>query len=128
MHSSHVQVLVDSGALGYFAWLIFILGVARLVYKRTKRKKDISEIARMQNVENLLVVFVILFRSLLGHVLVAHQLNMMIFLAIYIYATTYREQQDEVEENEDEDTQDKTVQNKSKVPILAYKKTVNSDR
>lgn len=91
MHSAHMQVLVDTGALGYLAWIVFILGMAATVYKNYRRVNKADVIAQMAAVENILIVFVILFRSVLGHVLVSHQLNMMIFLSIYLYSALHLE-------------------------------------
>ena len=85
MHSGHMQVLVDTGALGYVTWLTFILGVSVTVYKNYRSCNEIDERTRMLAVEYLLVVFVIIFRSVLGQILVSHQTNLMIFLSIYVY-------------------------------------------
>jgi O-antigen ligase len=85
MHSSYLQVLVDTGTLGSIAWLIYILGMSTKTYKYYRHVGKSDELTRMSAVENLLVVFVIMFRSFLGHVLVSHQLNLMIFLSIYLY-------------------------------------------
>lgn len=86
MHSSHMQVLVDTGALGYIAWLIFVFGMSARTYKNYKCADKSDDATRMVAVEHLLIVFVILFRSVLGHVLVSHQLNLMIFLSVFLYS------------------------------------------
>ena len=86
MHSSHMQVLVDTGVLGYIAWLTYVMSMSAVAYKYYRHVGKSDEPTRMLAVENLLVVFVILFRSVLGHVLVSHQLNLMIFLSVYLYS------------------------------------------
>lgn len=85
MHSSHMQVLVDMGAVGYAAWLVFVISTFAVVFK-VMRKSIHFPADRYLAVEGMLVVFVIIFRSFLGHVLVSHQQNLMIFFAVYIYA------------------------------------------
>lgn len=85
MHSSHMQVLVDLGAVGYLFWVLFVFGSGMVVY-RNYRYTRVLKVNNPVAVEALLIVIVILFRSILGHVLVTHQLNLMIFLSIYIYA------------------------------------------
>ena len=85
MHSSHVQVLANLGAAGYIFWFIFVFGASVAVYRNHKHS-NLMKVNDPLAVEALLVVFVIVFRSFLGHVLVTHQLNMMIFLAVYAYA------------------------------------------
>jgi O-antigen ligase len=105
MHSAHMQVLVDMGAFGYLAWISFVLGVAYIVYRnfsQTGRRSSDYD----YTVEAGLVVFLIIFRSFLGHVLVTHQFNMMIYLSVYIYAmssiilrSTSLIQKDSTEEN-----------------------------
>jgi len=85
MHSAYLQVLVDTGALGSIAWLIYVFGMSAITYKYYRYVKKSDEPTHMFAVEILLVVFVILFRSFLGHVLVSHQMNLTIFLSIYLY-------------------------------------------
>lgn len=85
MHSSHMQVLVDVGFLGYVAWLVFVLGAAaRTFFVFRRQPKSGAEYVTLVAVT--LVVFIILFRSVLGHVLVSLQTNLLIFFAVYLYA------------------------------------------
>lgn len=85
MHSSHMQVLVDVGLVGYLAWLAFVISASVIIFRNISESPQRSA-GRYRAAEAGLVVFVILFRSFLGHVLVTHQYNLMIFLSIYIYA------------------------------------------
>ena len=87
MHSAHMQVLVDMGAFGYIAWISFVLGVLYIAYKNFSQTGRYSR-EHDDAVEAGLVVFMIIFRSFLGHVLVSHQFNMMIFLSVYIFAVS----------------------------------------
>jgi len=85
MHSAYMQVLVDLGFLGILAWVIFVAGMSLTVYRNFKftrihAKDDYIAIIA------LLVMVVILFRSVLGQVLVVHQFNLMIFLSLYVYS------------------------------------------
>ena len=73
------------GGLGYLAWLAFVVGTGVLVIRVVKRSATVP-VDRYPAVEAALIVFVIVFRSFLGHVLVSHQPNLMIFFAVYIYA------------------------------------------
>jgi O-antigen ligase len=85
MHNAHMQVIVDSGYVGYIVWLCFLLSSVWIVWRYywvIKRQTN-TELKRYV-LECSLVIFVIFFRSFFGHVLVSHQQNIMIFLAIVI--------------------------------------------
>lgn len=85
MHNAHMQVIVDSGYLGYITWLFFLLPSVWLVWAGFwKIRRRIYEEVTRYHLECSLVIFVIFFRSFFGHVLVSHQQNLMIFLAIII--------------------------------------------
>ena len=85
MHSSHMQVLVDVGLVGYLAWISFVISASVIIFRNIPCFPQGSR-GRSRAAEAGLITFVILFRSFLGHVLVTHQYNLMIFLSIYIYA------------------------------------------
>ena len=85
MHNAHMQVLVDSGYIGYMVWLGFLLPSIWIVWSwfwRQSRKLAVEE--NRFYLECSLVIFIIFFRSFFGHVLVSHQQNLLIFLAIVI--------------------------------------------
>jgi O-antigen ligase len=85
MHSAHMQVLVDMGFLGYAIWLVFVFGMAAAIYRNYRYSVSRGQTGHY-SVLAVLVMVLILFRSFLGHVLVAHQFNLMIYLALYIFA------------------------------------------
>ena len=85
MHSSHMQILVDVGLVGYLAWISFVVSASVIIFRNIPRFAQGTS-GRSRAAEAGLITFVILFRSFLGHVLVTHQYNLMIFLSIYIYA------------------------------------------
>lgn len=90
MHSSHVQVLVDSGLVGYFFWLIFIASIAwktttSLVRRHLPEKTEADRF----HIEAALVVFMLLLRSTTGHVFVALDFNLMIIIALFLSIAKY---------------------------------------
>ena len=94
MHSAHVAVLVDSGAPGYIFWIIFVMTPAFLLVRRLVSRKYIySENYWGLHVETTLVMFIIVFRSFLGAVLVLHHFTFLVYCAtiIYIYLMSYRQ-------------------------------------
>lgn len=90
MHSSHLQVLVDSGLLGYFFWLLFVVPIAWRVIKSLVRRHlpERTEVDRF-HIEAALIVFMVLFRSLNGHVFVAHDFNLLVYIALFLGVTGY---------------------------------------
>jgi O-antigen ligase len=85
MHSGHMEVLVNSGFAGYAAWLCFLLPVAWRLFLRMRRRHFDNEDDWGFHVEAVLVAFVILFRSLMGAVLVTHQINLLVYAALLLY-------------------------------------------
>lgn len=85
MHNAHMEVLVNTGLLGYIPWIIFLVGVAAYVWKNFRMCRRVPA-ERLFAVMAMLMTFVILFRSALGHVLVTHQMNTLVLLSIYLYA------------------------------------------
>ena len=85
MHSAHMGVMVNVGFLGYMVWLVFVFGVALFTYKNTKLISN-EPTEFLFSVTLLLVLVIYFVRSFLGYIVVTHQLNMMIFLSIYVYA------------------------------------------
>lgn len=91
MHSAHMQILVNNGVVGYAAWLIFVIAVVYAIARAyTAIRRGVKEEQGRFNLELALVAFVILFRSLLGHVLVTHHFSFMVFLAVFIAAVGQR--------------------------------------
>jgi O-antigen ligase len=89
MHSGHMQVLIDSGLVGYILWLMFVVSMLFLPISVLKKKvlSMKTEIGRF-HLEVTLIMFVIFFRSFLGEVLVTHEISTMLFLGGYIYVLT----------------------------------------
>lgn len=90
MHSSHIQVLVDSGLIGYFFWFLFVASIAWRVIVSLFRKHipERVETDRFQ-IEAALVVFMLLLRSFTGHVFVALDFNLMVFVALFLGVSIY---------------------------------------
>lgn len=90
MHNSHVQVLVDSGLVGYLFWLLFVGSIAWLVTVSLVRRHmpARTETDRFQ-VEAALVVFMLLLRSSTGHVFVALDFNLVVFVALFLSISRY---------------------------------------
>lgn len=88
MHSAHIQILANNGITGYLAWLIFVLATVAGILKALLRTPGgmRGEEGRLR-LEMLLVAFVIVFRSFLGHVLVTHHFSFLVFLALLVCAT-----------------------------------------
>ena len=87
MHSAHFQVLVNNGATGYLAWLVFIVAVAvRLVGVLRSAPNGFNDEDGRLRLEMALVMFVILFRTLLGHVLVTHHFSFLVYDALLVCA------------------------------------------
>ena len=117
MHNAHMQVIVDSGYIGYIVWLGFLLPSVWLIWSwfwRQHRRLDIEE--NRFYLECSLVVFIIFFRSFFGHVLVSHQQNLLIFLAILISVLASRKITPAA------DTPERTVSFQDKDNILSRKK------
>lgn len=83
MHSSHLQILVNNGILGYLAWLVFVVSVSRAIWRAPGSIR--LEQGRFR-LEMILIAFVILFRTLMGHVLVTHAFSLLIFIALFVSA------------------------------------------
>lgn len=91
MHSAHMQILVNNGVVGYLAWLVFIIAAVMAIWRGLRRAPGgiRTEEGRF-HLEMLLVGFVILFRSFVGHVLVTHHFSFLIFIALYVAAVASR--------------------------------------
>lgn len=91
MHSAHMQILANNGILGYIAWLVFIITAVLALWRGFRNEPEgvRGEEGRLR-LEMLLVAFVILFRSALGHVLVTHHFSFLIFIALFICAVAPR--------------------------------------
>ena len=91
MHSAPMEVLVNTGLAGLLSWLLFVIpvgwGITRLLLRRPKRLEMDEWGLR---VESFLVLFLLLFRAMAGHVLVSHQFNMMIFISLMLFMTEKR--------------------------------------
>lgn len=86
MHNSHFQVLVNTGVLGYFFWLLFIITATSAVVAIPKQSFLAISGFRL---EMLLVLFVILFRTFMGHVLVTHAFSMIFFYSTVVCPVAY---------------------------------------
>lgn len=91
MHSAHLQILANNGITGYLAWLVFVVTtVAGILTALLRTPGGVrSEEGRLR-LEMLLVAFVIVFRTFLGHVLVTHHFSFLVFLALLVCATASR--------------------------------------
>lgn len=89
MHSAHMQILVNTGFVGYAMWLVFVLGVIRAIGSALTHSPGgmRTEEGRLR-LELALVAFMILFRTFLGHVLVTHHFSFLVFLAIFVCAVS----------------------------------------
>ena len=89
MHSAHMQVLVNSGVLGYIFWALCIFSVVwitvrTLVTVHLPVKKENDSLY----VEATIVLSIIFLRSFAGQVLVSQAFSLLTFLAVYLYTIT----------------------------------------
>jgi O-antigen ligase len=90
MHNGHYQVLADSGLFGYFAWLLFIVPMCWTAFKYLiKNHMPLRNETDRQHLEAWLVMFIVLFRTFLGQVLVTHQFSTMLYWAMYLYVIIF---------------------------------------
>lgn len=90
MHNGHMQVLVDSGLLGYAAWILFVIPMIwAVITTLVKQHLPIRSEVDRAHLEAALVMFVIFFRTFLGQILVAHALSTMLYWAMYLYVVTF---------------------------------------
>jgi len=90
MHSSHFQVLVDSGVVGYVFWLLFIVPIAwRIIKSLIRRHLPEKTAADRFHIEAVLIIFMMLFRSLTGHVFVSLDFNLLVYIALFLSVTGY---------------------------------------
>jgi len=91
MHNGHMEVLVDSGLLGYIAWIMFVVPTIWTTFMVLIRKYlPIKKETGRFHLEVSLVMFIIFFRTFLGQILVTHQISTLLFLGAYLYVVTYR--------------------------------------
>jgi len=85
MHNAHMQVLVNSGLLGYVAWMVFILAVALPVFRRVRHNFPAKTPLARYEVEMFGVVLLILLRTMTGSVLVFHHCSLLLLLSMLVY-------------------------------------------
>ncbi len=87
MHNSHIQIIANTGALGYLTWIGFVLSISFLVAKLFFKKHypPINE-QSVYFVEICAVLILIVLRTLTGQVMVTHQWSLLIFIGVFIYA------------------------------------------
>ena len=89
MHNGHMQVLVDSGLVGYIAWILYVIPMLWLAMSVLKKQYfPIKALTGRFHLEVCLVMFIIFFRTFLGQILVTHQISTLLFLGGYIYVLT----------------------------------------
>jgi O-antigen ligase len=86
MHNAHMQVLVNSGALGYLLWVSMVIAVSVLLIKMRKHLNlTVATEAGRFHFEILLVMGITWIRTVTGSVLVFHQYSLLIFMAMMVY-------------------------------------------
>ena len=90
MHNGHMQVLVDSGLLGYITWILYTVPMLWAAISALKKRylPLKNEVGRF-HLEISLVMFIIFFRTFLGQILVTHQISTLLFLGAYLYIVSY---------------------------------------
>ncbi|KAA1188941.1 O-antigen ligase family protein [Pseudohalioglobus sediminis] len=84
MHNTYVQILVNSGLLGFVFWLVFFTVSLKTIFKGFKSGVPAVDESSGFAVETWTVITLILIRTMTGQVLVTHQWALLIFLAAYI--------------------------------------------
>ncbi len=86
MHNAHMQVIANSGAMGYLLWISMVIVVTRILLKMRKQLNlTVATEAGRFHFEILLVMGIIWIRTITGSVLVFHQYSLLIFMAIMVY-------------------------------------------
>ena len=126
MHSAHMQVLVNSGIVGYLAWALLIFGIAwRVVIPTLRYHIPVRTFEDRRSLEVCVVLMIMLGRSLLGQVLVTHQFTTMILFSMYIYTLVPRVN---VLQTAGESKLDKLCISPSNDRILSRKRTLTNHR
>lgn len=90
MHNAHLQILVDSGLLGYVFWWAFMISTFLGMIRWRQRARSVSGTVRHQDaLESAIAVAVlatILVRSLAGYVVVTLDLAMMLLVSFGVAA------------------------------------------
>ena len=97
LHNSHFQVLVDSGFLGYFMWLGFLLIGAKKIYKLVdKHSVRRNEEGRFR-LELLVIVVMLLIRTTVGRAMAGLDLALMLYMAMLLFAYNHMQRASERE-------------------------------
>jgi len=85
MHNAHMQVLVDSGMVGYIAWVVFVSAVAIPMTIRAKKDFPATISSARFEIEMFCVMLIMLLRTMTGSVLVFHHYSLLLLLSMLIY-------------------------------------------
>ena len=86
MHNSHIEILTNSGVVGYFLWLSMVICVLVQARRLFRMHRPVVREGDRFVVETMAVIIVILLRTITGSVLATHQWSLMIFLSILAVA------------------------------------------
>lgn len=86
LHNSHIQVLANTGFLGYLLWLGMIAAVAVLMIKRTfSLRFPVQHPDDRMHIGMVAAFGVALIRTFTGSVLLSHSFSMLMLIAIMVY-------------------------------------------
>jgi len=85
MHNAHMQVLVNSGILGYLSWIIFLASVAVIIIKRVSHNFPADTSIARYEVEMFAILMLTLMRTMTGSVLVFHHCSLLLLLGMLVY-------------------------------------------
>ncbi len=89
LHNSHLQVLANTGVLGYIGWAGLIVALGGHLFGRVYRLYPVRTDEGYLVVGLGAVFLMILVRSLTGSVLVVHQFTSVLIAATIVYAAVY---------------------------------------
>lgn len=91
MHNSYLQILIDSGLIGFVPWLMFLVSSFLYVCRSFYNKYNYTRFYQY-DLEAVLIFIIVYFRTFLGQVLVVHNFSTMLIVAIIfsIYSNNYR--------------------------------------
>ena len=90
MHNAHMQVLVNSGILGYGAWITFIAATSLALMRRVTGNFPARDPDARYQIEMFGVLMLILLRTFTGSVLVFHHCSLLLLLAMLVYLKALR--------------------------------------